>query len=62
MFRFSTMLTSDQRDRLKLLTAALDGLSTETDEEGAAEILEAIYEFVTNVYDRYPTLDAEDEE
>ena len=55
-------LNNQQINDLQALMARLDALSAASDQEGNAEILDAVYEFVVTVYDRYPDLEDEEEE
>ncbi len=54
-------LQEEQADRLQVLVTQIDLLSTETDESGAEEILDELYLLVTNLLDRFPNLDTDDE-
>lgn len=55
------MLTPNQTEQLQTLVRDLANLTNTTDEDGAGEIVEAVYEFLTQIYDRFPNLDTDED-
>jgi hypothetical protein len=54
-------LTSKQTDRLDSLVAELTALIGSVDQAGAEEVLESLYVLITEVYEKFPALDVEEE-
>lgn len=54
-------LDDEKAEQLLSLVSDLETLLTATDQDGAEEILEALYELVSKIYDRFPELDTDEE-
>lgn len=55
-------LNSQQSDRLQSLITELENLVAATDEAGARDILDEAYLLVTNIYEKFPQLDTEEDD
>lgn len=55
-------LTSTERDRLQSAVSDIDALSIEVGADGSFEIIEELYLLITQMIERYPELELEDEE
>lgn len=55
-------LDTSQSQQLLSLISAIEGLTAATDAEGAEEILDELYLLVTQIYERFPELDREEDD
>ena len=53
-------LDNEQSEQLLSFLSGIEVLLSATDQDGAEEILEALYELVSKIYDRFPELDTDE--